>query len=394
MEQTKAVTPISRTRVLYVVTKSVLGGAQRYVYDLACSLPRDAFDVTVAFGGTGVAGSPPGILEDMLTGAGVRTIHVPLLGRDISTVSDKAAYNALRELFLTEKPDIVHLNSPKAGGLGALAARAAHVPKIIYTAHGWAFSERISPLSRIVRFIISYLTILLCDTVICVSESDRRAVAWLPFVGERLQVIHNGIRIMSGLTREEARATLFSEAEATQHAHDLWIVSVAELTPNKNLFRAIEAVRIANQDTTSTPIFYTIIGQGEQREKLEHFIAKNALTDTVRLLGFVAESRRYLAGFDGVLLASLKEGLPYAILEAGMSGLPVVASNTGGIPDIIEDSETGLLIEDPRSPKEIATQLSRLRDKGQRERFGGALQARVESEFSFEEMRKKTIALY
>lgn len=394
MEQTTITNPIPRTRVLYVVTKSNLGGAQRYVYDLACSLPRDTFDVAVAYGGTGVAGSPPGILEDMLVGAGVRTIHVPELGRDISTVSDKAAYEALRALFLAEKPDIVHLNSPKAGGLGALAAHAAHIPKIIYTAHGWAFSERISPLSRMMRFIISYVTILLCDRVICVSESDRRSVAWLPFIGDRLQVIHNGIRAMPGLTSEEARTTLFSEEELQKHAHDLWVVSVAELTPNKNLFRAIQAVKIANADTTSIPIFYSVIGQGEQMAKLEDYITKNALTNSVRLLGFVAESRRYLAGFDGVLFASLKEGLPYAILEAGMSGLPVVASNTGGIPDIIEHSETGLLIDDPRSPNEIATQLSRLRDSDMRQRFGSALRTRVELEFSFEEMRKKTIALY
>jgi glycosyltransferase involved in cell wall biosynthesis len=394
MEQMTTKIPNGRKRILFVVTKSVLGGAQRYVYDLAVSLPRDTYDVAVAYGGTGVAGSDPGILQDMLIGAGVRTIHIPLLGRDIHATSDKATYEALCSLFATEKPDIVHLNSPKAGGLGALAAHKAGVKKIIYTAHGWAFTERISPLARIARFFISYATILLCDHVICVSKSDYRAVAWLPFVKQRLHIIHNGIRHIPCLSRDEARMTLFSEEEIKRHVDDLWIVSVAELTPNKNLFRAIEAVRIANQDATATPLFYSIIGEGEQRAALEQYIQSNHDSHSIRLLGFIPESRHYLAGFDGVLFPSIKEGLPYAVLEAGMEGLPIVASKTGGIPDIIEHGETGFLIENPRSPLDIATQLSRLRDSGLREYLGTALQSRIESNFSFEEMRNKTIALY
>jgi glycosyltransferase involved in cell wall biosynthesis len=384
----------SRTRILFVVTKSVLGGAQRYVYDLATSLPRDTYDVAVAFGGTGAPKSAPGILSDMLVGAGVRTIYIPELGRDLNASSDKAAYQALRTLFEKERPDIVHLNSSKVGGLGALAARRAHVRKIIYTAHGWAFTERVSPFARLIRLLLSYATILLSDTVICVSKSDRRAAAWLPFTHGKLRVIHNGIRSMPSLTREEARATLFSPQEIARHANDLWIVSVAELTQNKNLFRSADAIAIANSDTAAIPIFYTIIGMGEQHKALQAYIEKKNLAGSVHLAGFVPESRRYLAGFDGVLFASIKEGLPYAILEAGLAELPIVASRTGGIPEIITHSETGLLIEDPRSPHEIATTLSRLRDSATRKRLQSGLRKQIESEFSFEEMRNQTFGLY
>ena len=384
----------SRTRILFVVTKSVLGGAQRYVYDLATSLPRDTYDVAVAFGGTGLPGSAPGILNDMLVGAGVRTIYIPQLGRDLNASSDKAAYQALRTLFEKERPDIVHLNSSKVGGLGALAARRAHVKKIIYTAHGWAFTEHVSPLARLIRLLLSYATILLSDTVICVSKSDRLAAAWLPFAEGRLRVIHNGIRGMASLTREGARVTLFSPQEIERHANDLWVVSVAELTPNKNLFRSADAIALSNSDAKATPIFYTIIGMGEQHEALQEYLKKKGLAGSVHLAGFVPESRRYLAGFDGVLFASIKEGLPYAILEAGLAELPVVASRTGGIPEIIVHSETGLLIENPRSAQEIATQLSRLRDASTRARLKSGLRKRIESEFSFEEMRNETFALY
>jgi glycosyltransferase involved in cell wall biosynthesis len=394
MEQTTLNGIVPRRRILFMVTKSVLGGAQRYVYDLACSLPRDSYDVAVAFGGTGIPGSEPGILNDMLIGAGVRTIFVPELGRDLDRTNDTAAYRALRALFEREQPDIVHLNSPKAGGLGALAARLSGVPRIIYTAHGWAFSEHISFPGRVLRFLLSYMTILLADRVICVSNSDREKIAWIPFIRSKLIVIHNGIRAMSDLTRIEARDTLLSKEETALHELDLWLVSIAEHTKNKNLFSAIEAVQKANKDSAAQKIFYCIIGDGEQREKLQRFIEERKLTDSVRLLGFVAESRRYLPGFDAMLMPSIKEGLPYAILEAGMAELPVAASYTGGIPDIITHNETGILIINPKSSDEIATAIGRLRDPVLRSRFGEALKKHVESAFSFEQMRNDTFALY
>lgn len=394
MEQTTPSGIIPRKRILFLVTKSVLGGAQRYVYDLACSLPRDTYDVVVAFGGTGVPGSEPGILNDMLIGAGVRTIFVPELGRDVNRTKDSAAYRALQELFEKEKPDIVHLNSPKAGGLGALAARRSGVPRIIYTAHGWAFSEHVSFPARMLRFLFSYLTVLLADRVICVSDSDREKMAWAPLARSKLTVIHNGIRAVSDLTREEARDTLFSKQEIRAHEHDLWVVSVAEHTPNKNLFAAIDAIQKANKNTAAPKIFYSIIGDGEQTEKLQTFIADRKLTESVRLLGFVAESRRYLPGFDAMLMPSIKEGLPYAILEAGMAGLPVAASYTGGIPDIITHNETGILIINPTSSDEIAVAVARFRDLDLRKRLGDALKKQVESNFSFEQMRNDTFSLY
>jgi len=394
MEQANNTPGTRRKKVLFVVTKSTLGGAQHYVYDLACALPKNDYDVTVAFGGTGEPESPPGPLKDMLAGAGVSGVFLPELGRDISLAGDRAAYKALFQLFKKELPDIVHLNSSKVGGLGALAARRAGISRIIYTAHGWAFTERVSPFSRLFRFFLSWITVLLAHQVICVSESDHRAMSRAPFTRHKLIVIRNGIRTTNELARDAARNALFSPEVVRAHQKDLWVVSVAELTANKNLFKAVDAIAIVNTPHKTQNIFYTIIGDGELREALSGYCQQTKTRSAISLLGLVPESRRYLAAFDVAFLPSLKEGLPYAILEAGSAGLSVVATATGGIPEIIDSGRTGLLLKDPRSAKKIAEILKLVLDEGTRELHGRLLKKRIETDFSFERMRAQTFALY
>lgn len=384
----------TRKKVLFVVTKSTLGGAQRYVYDLAVALPKDEYDVAVAFGGTGKPDSEPGILRDMLIGAGVRTIFLPQLGRDINPRADHAGYKALLRLFIEERPDIVHINSSKAGGLGALAARRAKVPRIIYTAHGWAFTERIPFPSKVLRLVLAWLTVILSHTVICVSESDRISMSHMPFTKKKLVVIHNGVKPVSELPRNAAREALFPADVVRTHQRDIWVVSVAELTANKNLFKAIEAVTLTNIPHKTQNIFYTIIGGGELHEPLEAYCQQVRTRNTVQLLDVVPDVRRYLKAFDVVFMPSLKEGLPYAILEAGAAELPVVASATGGIPEIIDDEKTGLLIKDPRATKKMAETLRKMLDADTRSMLGRLLKKRVETDFSFERMRAETFALY
>ena len=107
-----------RQKILLVITKSNWGGAQRYVYDLATNLPRDRFEVIVACGGSGT-------LITRLKESGVRVIPLGKLGRDISLGDDLGSFFSLLRILRTEHPDILHLNSSKAGGLGALAGRIA-----------------------------------------------------------------------------------------------------------------------------------------------------------------------------------------------------------------------------------------------------------------------------
>ncbi len=164
--------------VLYVITKANWGGAQKYVYLLARGAANAGYQVAVAYG-------EPGVLTEKLGELGIETIQVPALGRDVDTKKDAGAYRALVELFKTRNPDIVHINSAKAGGLGALAARRVGIAHIIFTAHGWAFNESRPAWQRALIWMLSGVTVSLSHTTICVSEANYARHARVP--GNRAQ---------------------------------------------------------------------------------------------------------------------------------------------------------------------------------------------------------------
>ena len=371
-----------KKRILYVVTKSNFGGAQRYVYELATGLPKNEFEVGVAFGGTG-------LLKQKLEEAGVRTFPIPGFERDINLVKEVRAMFELRDIISAFRPDIVHLNSSKAGGSGAFIARLMGVRRIIFTAHGWPFMERRSPLWRAAVWFFSWLTALLSHTVILVSAPDRTHTH-MPFVSKKLVVIPTAVAPFEPLPRVDARHKL--EPEKDTSASELWVGTIAELTPNKNLECAIRAVATYNR-THDRKLRYIILGAGELETRLNALVHELGTEEHITLAGYVDNARIYLSAFDLFILPSKKEGMPYAILEAGYLGLPVIASNVGGIPEIIEDGESGLLIEPTEDG--ILNALEQLCNEADlRTQLGSALETRITNSFGLQSMLEQTRARY
>lgn len=305
---------LSRTKILFVITKSNWGGAQRYVYDLATSLPKDAFAVSVAFGGGGQ-------LYVKLYNAGITTHSIGTLERDISPFADVQSFFELWRLFRTERPDIVHLNSSKAAGIGALAARLAFVPKIFFTAHGWPYLEKRGFMWRTLAWLGSWGTALLSHTVIAVSKNDLEVGRRLPFCYKKMHLVHNGIAPISLGTGEIIRNAFPSGVKI--------LGTIGELTQNKNQVALIEQ---AKADPT---LYVAIVGEGEERPSLEAKIREYDLSDRVKLFGFLPASD-VLRGFDTFALPSLKEGLPYVLLEAKAAGLPIIANRVGGVGEVLD----------------------------------------------------------
>ncbi len=307
-----------RKKVLYVVTKSNFGGAQRYVYDLATHLPAE-YEPVVAFGpAQGV--DEPGILASKLAERGVRTVFLHELGRDIGP-SDLAGFRAIRRLFADERPDIVHLNSSKAGLLGVLAARLTKVPRTIFTAHGWPFREERSLPWRMVAWLGSFATVLLADKTICVSEADRASFA-VPPLSRRLARIYNGIDLSFSLGSGETIRSAFPRGVRITG-------TIGELTPNKNQSALIEAARV------DPGLFVAIVGEGEDRPRLEKSIANLHLEERVKLFGYLP-AHDVLRGFDTFALPSKKEGLPYVLIEARAAHVQIEARRTGGVPEVLD----------------------------------------------------------
>lgn len=368
-----------KKRILYLITKSNWGGAQRYVHDMALEATKAGYEVMVAGGGEGE-------LLARLAHEGIHTVSINSLGRDVRLFSELKAFREIYALLRTYKPDVLHLNSSKAG-ISALAGRLAGVRTIIFTIHGWAWNEERPFIQKIFIAIAYFFTILLCHSVLVVSLAAAKQARFMPIRKRNLIVIHNGVRQSNLLSREAARNILLPESR-----HAFWIGTIAELHPIKGLPTLIEAYEHFAPDFASSEL--VIIGEGQQRSELERQIRLEGVSGTTHLLGHVTDASRYLLAFDIFVLASKSEGLPYALLEAGSAGLSVVATGVGGIPEIITDGESGILVPygDRGALTEALEQLAG--NESLRRDMGQALKQKISEEFSIEKMCAETFSHY
>ncbi len=307
--------PFITKKILFVITKSNWGGAQRYVYDLATTMPKNEFEVSVALGGIGE-------LRDRLQTAGIPVIALQNMQRDLSMGADIGGFFSLYRTLKLERPAVVHLNSSKAGGLGALAARLLGIPRIIFTAHGWPFAEKRNAVWRVFAWLGSWATALLAHEVIVVSKNDLSIGRRMPLCGAKMHLIYNGITADLQLgSGEKIRSAFPPGARITG--------TVGELTKNKNQIALIERAR------REPDMFVAIVGEGEDRQYLMEKIEEYGLKERVKLFGFMPASE-VLRGFDAFELPSLKEGLPYVLLEAKAAGLPIIANRVGGVGEILD----------------------------------------------------------
>ncbi len=374
-----------KKKILFVITKSNFGGAQKYVFDLATGLPKDQFDVAVALGGSG-------ILIQKLQAENIRVLPIFSLARDVNPLSDITTFFELWRMFRKEKPDVAHLNSAKAGGVGAISAHLAGVQKIIFTAHGWAFNEERPTWQKLIIKFFSWVTVILSHETIAVSNAVRNNTAGWPFVVSKISVIKNGIKEPSFLLRNEARLHLFAKANIHVPENAFIVGTIAELHKSKGLTYAIEAFTKLMPENPN--LYYFILGDGEEKERLETLVGLHNLQGRVFLLGFVDDASRYLKAFDIFLLPSMTEGLALVLLEAGLAGLPVVASRIGGIPEVIEDKNTGLLVPTRDSDAIALANQNLMTDRSLAKRFGEALRERVLAKFPLSRVLKDTISLY
>jgi len=368
-----------KQRILYIVTLAWWGGSQRYVFDMALAAKEQGHSVAVM--------SQEGELTDRLQAAGIETFIVPEFERNVDILVEVRAFFRVFHLIKKFRPDVLHVNSSKAAGLGGLSARVLNVPRIIFTAHGWAFNENRPDWQKKIIWLLHYATVLLSDTTICVSRSIAHGARNMPFVQSRLIVIHNGVEPGVCLSREESRFLL-----APHISFPIWIGTVAELHPNKRLETLVRA--FGNIADAYPDVTLMLVGGGSERVMLEELVRHLDLESRVRLRGHVENASSYLAAFDIFALPSRTEALGYVLLEAGLAGLPVVASNVGGIPEIVEDGRTGMLFTSGDVEGLETALRAYLESPELRLRMGRALKEHVEMHFSKDRMVRATLSLY
>ncbi len=369
-----------RQKVLFLITKGNWGGAQRYVFDLATNLPKQNFEAKVAFG-------EGEVLEKKLAEQGIKTVRIKSLERNVNIFSDLFAFFSIIRVLRDEKPDVLHLNSSKAGALGALAGRIVRTPHIIFTGHGWAWNEERFFASKAIIAFLHWFTILLAHKTITVADRVKSEVDRLPLTSSKTLTIRNGIDLIDFIPKNEARNRLCFEAR-----EKTWIGTISELHKNKGLDFLIEAFSVVVKKDPAIALM--IIGSGEERDRLSELSARLGVKDKVYFLGFVADAPKYLKAFDIFTLTSRTEAFPYTILEAGLAQVPIIASRVGGIPEAVLDGETGILIERGNTDELAEKLLLLLNDSSKAASLGQAMRKRTEEFFSLGKMVERTIAVY
>ncbi|MBI3626864.1 glycosyltransferase [Candidatus Uhrbacteria bacterium] len=312
--------PGQKIKVVQIITALGVGGAERLLLDLAGNLDQAVFDVTVM---TVVGG---GALED-----GLRLLDVPVL---VNHKRGKLGLLTLWRIYRQIKkiqPDIVHTHLFGGDTWGRLAAHFAGVPIIISTAHNTDLDEGV-----IKKFLKKFLAGWTYK-VVAVSEAVKKySIEVEKIPSAKLDVIHNGVRILDFF---QADPKILSGTTPT-------ILVMARLAPQKGhavLFKALTQMKNQN-------VKVILAGDGPEKGNLQKLAASLGLASRVEFRGAKNDMTQLLPSCDIVALPSLWEGLGIVLIEASLAGRAIVASSVGGVPEVVQAGQTGLLVP----PGEVA----------------------------------------
>lgn len=355
-------------RILYVITRSIAGGSQMHVSELIRAL-AGRHEIALL---TGEAG----FLADEAARLNARVFVIPELVRSVLPHHDFMAVIKARTIIRQFAPDIIHTHCSKAGLIGRLAGRLEGVPTI-YTAHGWRFAPGVAWPERMVAWPGEWVGARLGEHIITVSTYDYDLATRYRIAGPNdVALIHNGIGDCPVSSRKADRS-------------QIQLVMVARFAPPKDhvlVLRALEGL--------PAHVCLQLIGDGPSlTETLGQAIALG-VGHRVSFLGQRTDVAEILSDSDVLVLASNSEGLPISILEGLRAGLPVVATDVGGVRDCVRDGSNGMVV--PRADvTSLHSALSSLVEAPSlRARMGAQGRQLYEQQFTADHMVSKTYRVY
>ncbi|MEQ4679660.1 glycosyltransferase family 4 protein [Providencia rettgeri] len=359
-------------KIVYIITKAdEIGGAQIHVRDLSIAMTHLNNQVTVIVGEIGA-------LTEQLKDNGINFIVEPKLIRDISPLNDIICTMKLRSTLKQLSPDIVSLHSSKAGIIGRSALIGTKIP-CIFTAHGWAFADGISNQRKKLYIFIERLFSKFCNKIITVSHQDKKlAVKYKVAPKEKQIVIHNGM---------PDKTIDFPKNNALNKTVN--IICVARFSEQKDHISLLKSLKkIASLNWT-----LTLVGKGPLETKVKKLAEQLNINHKINFLGERHDVSKLLSTSDLFILPSNWEGLPRSIIEAMSFSLPIIASDVGGVNEMVSSSN-GFLI--PRGDIEkMSTALKILIENHDiRVQMGNSSREIYCNSFNFQQMLDKTYNLY
>ncbi len=361
-------------RIAYVVTRAdAVGGATIHVLEMARAMLQRGHCAAVFMGGEGPAGR-------RIAEAGVPVRPVRFLRRSVNPARDALALFELAAALREFRPDLVSTHTAKAGWIGRAACAQLGLPAL-YTPHGLPVGRRMPGLRGALFQAAEHVAANWTRAVICVCEHERKlALAHAIAPPGKLLVIPNGVRDVGA----ELRAAPGEGRTRTS------IVSVARFEEPKDhatLLRALALVPGLDWELE-------LVGDGPLLTACRALAASLGIAGRVRFAGYLPDVAETLARAQIFALSSRSEALPRSVLEAMRAGLPVVASDVGGLPELIEDEENGMLVPAGDAGAFSAALGGLVGDAGRRAQLGLAARFTYEARFRLERMIEETAAVY
>ncbi|MBA3974259.1 MAG: glycosyl transferase family 1 [Candidatus Solibacter sp.] len=359
-------------RIVYLITRAdAVGGATIHVRDLAREMILRGHQVMVLVGGTGP-------VTGQLSAADVPFQSLRWLRRQPNPLLDLLALAELIRALRRLKPDLVSTHTAKAGALGRLACRLLGIPAL-YTPHGWPAGDRMPPPARAVFGFFERLMARWSAAIICVCEYEKQLALRIRIADAgKLLVVHNGVHDVDENLR------------ATPDIAPVRICSVARFDPPKDHRTLLEALALLQDSAWALDL----AGDGPGLPGARRLAQDLGVDSRITFHAYLPDPSALLAQVQVFVLSSRSEAFPRSILEAMRAGLPVVASDVGGVGESVTDGVTGLLTE-AGNPRALAAALTRLLDSPQlRQSMGLAAHAAFEANFRFLTLAGRMEAVY
>lgn len=350
---------MNKIKVVHIITKLELGGAQKNTLYTVEHLDKEKFDVYLISGCGGILDKDAVRLSEK----DVKVLFSKNLIREINPIKDLLAFfeifNYLREI----SPDIVHTHSSKAGILGRWSSFFLNFfkrgkIKIIHTFHGFAFSKFHSFFIRSLFIILEYLTGKISDVLIFVSKDNMQTASRLKIGNNRKYLlVRSGIKIRDFYNVSENKELRnLKRKELGISEEEKVITTIGPFKPQKNLVDFIRMAKIVSDNLPFYKLKFLIVGDGEQRNLLFTLAKQLEIFDKILFLSWQKDIRGILAATDIFVLTSLWEGLPRSAVEALVSGVPVVAYAVDGLNDIIVSGVNGFIVQ-PKNLEELCKKI-------------------------------------
>jgi len=357
--------------VLILITRGdTIGGAQMHVKDIAKRLQDDGHEVTVLFG-------KEGVYSKLLVQLGIHYYVIDDLVREIDIVQDLKALKAIVNKIKSIQPDIIAIHSSKTGIIGRIAAKITATP-VVFTAHGWAFTEGVNPKKKMLYRWIEKFGMFFSDKVITVSNYDKQ-LALKNGVGSDTKIftIQNAIN--------DINKSFFSMPGKFPPN----IIMVARFQNPKDHISLIKALHKLKDLEWNLQL----VGEdGGLEQSVKDLVTQLKMDERIEFLGNRSDVDQLLSHSHIFVLTSFWEGLPLSILEAMRAGLPVIASNVGGVNEAVINGETGFVIDDFKGLVKSLEELIRSSDR--RKEMGKLGRRRYVKYFTFDRMYDSTYNLY